>query len=55
MRLSEALKLDKGAIIQECIDAITAEGVRVSEGSNESWRQGMFYAADVLRKLKAKE
>jgi hypothetical protein len=42
-------------IIQECIDAITAEGVRVREGSNESWRQGMFYAAEILRKMKSEK
>jgi hypothetical protein len=39
-------------IIQECINAITAEGVRVREGSNDSWRGGMFYAAETLRKMK---
>lgn len=38
--------------IQACIDAIIAEGARVHEGSNESWRQGMFHAAEILRALK---
>lgn len=41
-------------IIQECIDAITAEGVRVREGSNESWRGGMFHAGKVLENMKEK-
>jgi hypothetical protein len=38
--------------IQECINAITAEGARVREGANDSWRGGMFYAAETLRKMK---
>lgn len=45
----------RGDIIQECIDAITAEGVRVHEGANDSWRGGMFRAAEVLRQLKTKK
>jgi hypothetical protein len=40
--------------IQACINAITAEGARVRESSNESWRGGMFWAAETLRKMKSK-
>ena len=53
-KLSDAVKppsLHDNAIVQRCIDAITAEGVRVSETANDSWRQGMFHAAEVLRDL----
>lgn len=42
-------------IIQDCINAITAEGARVAPGSNESWRAGVFHAADILRQLKDKD
>lgn len=38
-------------IIQECINVITAEGARVRESSNDSWAQGMFHAAEMLRQL----
>jgi hypothetical protein len=42
-------------IVQRCIDAITAEGVRVSETANDSWRAGMFHAAEVLRDLQPQD
>jgi hypothetical protein len=39
-------------IIQECINAIRAEGARVRDGANDSWRGGMFHAAEMLCKLR---
>lgn len=43
------------AIIQDYINAITAFGTRVREGSNNSWSQGVFDAAELLRQLKNKK
>lgn len=47
------MRKTRDEVIQECIDAITAEGARTQDGANDSWRQGMFRAAEVLRQLKA--
>lgn len=51
---SKMAKTERRAVIQECINAITAEGVRLGNGGNDSWRGGMFHAAQMLRQMKAK-
>lgn len=44
-------EIDRRGIIQECINAIIAEGARVRESSNASWRAGMFHAAEMLGEI----
>lgn len=42
------------AAIKECIDAINTESGRVYATSSDSWRGGMFHAAETLRGIASK-